>query len=192
MATVALFPSVLGLRPSFYDWADTLRKNGHDVRIVDLFDGGARDGYEEGMALLDEIGQPELMKRAVERTADVPGGCVVMGFSIGAAAAQYLATVKPVIGAVLVAGAMPMKGWEKPWPAGVPAQVHVKEQDEFATPEEVSEAATGIKETGGSVEVFTYPGAGHLFNDKGLPEEYDGEATNLMLARVLEFLERVD
>ncbi|GAA1206737.1 hypothetical protein GCM10009655_02330 [Rhodoglobus aureus] len=38
-----------------------------------------------------------------------------------------------------------------------------------------------------SVEVFDYPGAGHLFTDSSLPAEFDAESTELLWSRVLPF-----
>lgn len=192
MATVALIPSVLGLRPAFYDDADSLRDLGHDVRIVDMYDGGARDTYEQGQALRDEIGVETMFERAVERAADVPDGFVAMGFSMGAAAATHLATHRSVIGVVQIAAAVGPDDVDGTWPTDAPVQVHVTEGDEFATPDEVQAARGAVEAAGGTIEVFTYPGAGHLFMDKGLPAEYDRESADLLLRRVADFLERVD
>lgn len=191
MATVALIPSVLGLRPSFYAFADALRDNLEDVRILDVFDGGARDSYDEGLQLVEKIGYPELMTRAKTHAKELPSGFVPIGFSLGAGVAQYLATEVSVRGAVLIAGAQPMTDWAKPWPKGIPAQIHVKEQDEFCTREEVAQAMNAIEEAGGHAELFVYPGSGHLFNDRDLPGEYDAEATDLLVERTIAFLDRL-
>jgi dienelactone hydrolase len=37
------------------------------------------------------------------------------------------------------------------------------------------------------VQVFDYPGGGHLFTDSSLPREYDRRATELLWSRVLPF-----
>lgn len=191
MATVALIPSVLGLRPAFYGLADALRGAGHDVRIVDVYDGGTRDTYEQGRALGDEIGFDELCRRAVERAADVPDGFVAMGLSMGAAAATHLACHRSVAGVVQIAAAVGPDAVAGTWPVDAPVQVHVAEGDEFATPDEVRAVRAAIEAAGGTVEAFAYPGDGHLFMDKGLPDEYDRESADLLLRRVIDFLDRV-
>ena len=43
----------------------------------------------------------------------------------------------------------------------------------------------------GAVEVFRYPGSGHLFTDPSLPEEYDAEAAELAWQRALAFVDRL-
>ena len=40
---------------------------------------------------------------------------------------------------------------------------------------------------GGPVEIFDYPGTGHLFTDPSLPAEYDEHATSLLWERALAF-----
>lgn len=45
---------------------------------------------------------------------------------------------------------------------------------------------------GAAVEVFDYPGAGHLFADPSMPAEYQPAEAELFWSRVLEFLGRVD
>ena len=41
---------------------------------------------------------------------------------------------------------------------------------------------------GGTIEVFEYPGVGHLFTDPTLPAEYDPVATETSWNRVLLFV----
>ena len=44
-----------------------------------------------------------------------------------------------------------------------------------------------VRSSGAPIEIFDYPGAGHLFTDASLPAEYDAQATNLLWSRVLPF-----
>jgi hypothetical protein len=48
--------------------------------------------------------------------------------------------------------------------------------------------AFGSFGAGGSLEVFDYPGAGHLFTDHSLVGEYDPVGTELLWSRVLPFV----
>ena len=44
-----------------------------------------------------------------------------------------------------------------------------------------------IDAAGAAVEVFDYPGTGHLFTDASRPDEYDETATELLWTRALAF-----
>ena len=66
MAEVVVFHSALGLRPAVLDWAERLRTEGHTVHTPDLFDGEVFDSLEAGARKRDEVGVPELMRRATE------------------------------------------------------------------------------------------------------------------------------
>lgn len=195
MTTVALFPSILGVRAGVFDMADRLRAAGHDVRIVDYTDGRVFDDYESARAEADKHDFTQVMAHALKLTKDdVPPGAVVLGFSMGAGIAEHVALKTQARGAVLVGGAAPMTCWGEgtTWPADCPVQIHAKEGDEFLTPDEREEAAGSLRAGGAAVEVFTYEGTGHLFNDKDLTEEHDPAATDLMMTRILEFLDSVD
>ena len=89
---IMLFHSTYGLRPAVHAAADRLRAAGHEVRTPDLFEGRTFETVEEGMALKDEIGKDELLKRAVLAAAPYSErGLVYAGFSLGASIAQTLA-----------------------------------------------------------------------------------------------------
>jgi dienelactone hydrolase len=45
MTTIALFPSVLGVRRGVLDAAERLRGDGHEVLVADLYDGRTFDDY---------------------------------------------------------------------------------------------------------------------------------------------------
>ena len=59
--------------------------------------------------------------------------------------------------------------------------------DPFRDPVE-QQALADVSAAGGTLEIFDYPGSGHLFTDPTLPDEYDAEATELMWSRVLPFV----
>jgi dienelactone hydrolase len=189
MAAIALFHSVLGVRPGVIDAADRLRTAGHDVLVVDQYDGRVFDDYEEAGAHVDRVGFPALMQAAVDAVADLPDGMVVAGFSNGAGMAEYVATQRACRGALLVAGALPLAvlGVEA-WPAGVPVQVHSTEDDPKHSAEWLDAFAADVRRAGGAVEVVTYPGTGHLFSDPSLPAEYDAAATEALWRRALPFV----
>src|SRR5918995_1152475 len=80
---VVLFHSALGLRPVVHDVADRLRAEGHSVHTPDSFDGEVFESIEDGTRRRDEIGIPELMRRAMAAVADLPPELVFAGFSMG-------------------------------------------------------------------------------------------------------------
>jgi len=65
MTTVVLFHSVLGVRQGVLDAAERLRQDGHEVLVVDLYDGRTFDDYPPAMDFAwKDIGQEELLRRA--------------------------------------------------------------------------------------------------------------------------------
>jgi dienelactone hydrolase len=186
MSTVVLFHSVLGVRAGVTDAADRLRADGHDVVVPDLFEGRTFDAYLPAMAFADELGMPTLFARGLEAVAEVPDGFVVAGFSMGSNVAGHVATQRPVAGLLQLAGVSILEwfGDEVTWPDGLRSQAHQTLDDPFREPEVLEQV---IRELPG-LEVFDYPGTGHLFNDPTLPDEYDAAATELLWSRVLPFV----
>ncbi len=102
--------------------------------------------------------------------------------------AEYVATQRPCSGVLMLSGALPvqMLGADA-WPAGVPAQIHYTELDPLRRQEWIDTVVTDVRAAGASVEVFDYPGSGHLFTDPSLPDEYDEQAASLLWSRALAF-----
>ncbi len=191
MTMVALFHSVLGVRQGVLEAANRLRQDGHVVLVPDLYDGRAFDDYPPAMAYAEEeLGHDVLNERALESVADLPDGFVSAGFSLGCVMATYVATQRPVSGVVMIAGAIPASwlGEGARWPAGVPAQTHASVGDPWREQVELDATVRDIESGGGTVEVFDYPGSGHLFTDPSLPAEYDQDATELFWSNVLPFV----
>ncbi len=191
MTTVALFPSVLGIRAGVLDAAERLPRDGHVVRVVDLYEGRTFDEYEPAMAFAEEdLGHGELMRRAREAVADLPDGFVASGFSLGCVMAVHVATQRAVSGVLLVSGAIPVSalGPDALWPTGIPAQTHSTLNDPWREQDMIDQAVLDVRAAGGTLEVFDYPGSGHLFTDPSLPAEYDPVGTELLWSRVLPFV----
>lgn len=71
-------------------------------------------------------------------------------------------------------------------------QAHYASGDPWVEAEgEVALLGDSVGAAGATFEVYTYPGAAHLFADPGLPE-YDRASSEEMWERVLAFLDRVD
>ncbi|WP_286218550.1 dienelactone hydrolase family protein [Paraoerskovia sediminicola] len=188
MTNIALFHSVLGVRAGVHDAADRLRAAGHDVLVVDQYEGRVFDDYEEAGRYAESIGYPALMGLAEAAVRDLPDGFLVAGFSNGGGMAEYVATRREVSGVVMLAGALDlaMIGVEA-WPAGVPAQIHYTVDDPFRSQAGIDAVVASVRASGASVETFDYPGRGHLFTDPSLPDEHDPESAELLWSRVLSF-----
>jgi dienelactone hydrolase len=190
---IVLFHSALGLRPSVLDWAVRLRAAGHQVRTPDSFDAQVFTRLEDGARKRDELGIPELLRRAQASLSDLPPGLVLAGFSMGAAAAQYLAATLPgARGAILMHGALDLgQLGVKAWPAGVAVQIHHTKKDPEVDANQVRALQAAVKAAGAPVEVHVYPGSHHLFADAGLPD-HDPDSAKLMEERVMAFLASLD
>lgn len=189
MADIALFHSLLGVRPGVLDAADRLRARGHQVHVVDQYDGRVFDDYGTAGAFVDEHGgYPPLMQRALDGVTELPDGFLCVGFSNGGGMSEYVASRRAVGGVVLCSGALPLHelGVDS-WPRGVPAQIHCTERDPFRREGWAESVIASVEAAGGRAEPFTYPGEGHLFTDASLPAEYDRTAAEQLWERVYAF-----
>jgi dienelactone hydrolase len=195
MAEVVLFHHVQGLTDGVRAFAAELGKGGHTVHTPDLFDGQRPASIDDGLELVQRIGDEELDRRINAAVAPLPPGLVYGGFSFGGATAQGLAQTTPgARGALLYESCVSLTAdWSfGPWPDGVPVQIHGMEADPFFAEEGDLEAARELVAIVGPklAELFTYPGGLHLFTDSSLPS-YDQAATALVIRRSVEFLDKL-
>lgn len=59
--------------------------------------------------------------------------------------------------------------------------------DPFRRQEWIDNVVTAARNSGAAIDFFEYPGNGHLFTDKSLPNEYNRANTNQLWERVLKF-----
>jgi dienelactone hydrolase len=191
MAEVLLFHHALGQTDGFRAFADALREDGHGVHTPDLFDGRTFETIDAGMAFAQELGFPgEILARGERAAAALPPELVYAGFSLGVLPAQKLAQTRPgARGALLFHSCVPALVFGRAWPPEVPVQIHAMDADPFFVDEGDLDAARDIVESTAAAELFLYPGSEHYFADSSLPS-YDAGATELLTARVLEFLAR--
>ncbi|MET7932219.1 dienelactone hydrolase family protein [Streptomyces sp. NPDC005322] len=186
-STILLFHSTYGLRPAVRAAADRLRAAGHEVIVPDLFKGRTAGTVEEGMELRDEIGREELLKRAI--TAAAPHsdrGLVYAGFSLGGSIAQNLALGDDKArGLLLLHGTSDIA--DDAAADDLPVQLHVADPDPFEPHDWLNAWYLRMRRAGADVEVFRYPGAGHLYTDPELPD-YDEEAAEATWRVALGFL----
>ena len=188
MATVILLHAIHGLRPAQLAAADRLRAAGHTVSVPDLFAGRTAATVDEGFELQAEIGWPAICARAEAAAAGLPADTVLAGVSMGAAVASHLWEKRPAVpGVLFLSGIAPIPETAR---RGLPLQVHLAEPDPFEE-EFVPEWLAAAAAAGLTVELFRYPGVGHLFTDPDLPD-YDQPAAELCWPRVLAFLDSLD
>ncbi|MEU7005993.1 dienelactone hydrolase family protein [Streptomyces sp. NPDC046332] len=185
---IMLFHSTCGLRPAVEAAAERLRAAGHQVRVPDLFGGQTAETVEEGMELQKSIGKEELLKRAVLAAAPYSDrGLVYAGFSFGASVAQTLALGdEKARGLLLLHGTSDIA--ESASVDDLPVQLHIADPDPFESHDWLTSWYLRMGKAGADVEVYRYPGAGHLFTDPDLPD-FDEAAAEQAWAVALAFLD---
>jgi dienelactone hydrolase len=195
MAKVVLFHHVHGLTDGVRAFAAALEEGGHTVHTPDLFGGQRPETLDDGLALVQAIGDEELDKRTVAALAGLPSDLVYAGFSFGGATAQALAQTTPgARGALLYESCISLtEDWSfGVWPDELPVQIHGMDHDPYFADEGDLDAAKELVAIVGPrlAELFTYPGDKHLFTDSSLPS-YDPGATALVIHRSVEFLDKL-
>jgi carboxymethylenebutenolidase len=111
----------------------------------------------------------------------------VVGFSLGAYFALWLADEKPadVAAVVLFYGTGAEVTRAKAAFLG-----HFAEQDSFEPPESVNSLEDQLRAAGRDVTFYTYPGTGHWFFEADVPAAYNAEAAALAWERTVSFLRR--
>jgi dienelactone hydrolase len=190
VSEVLLFHHAQGQTRGFLAFADELRAAGHVVHAPDLYDGKTFTDLNEGVGYAQEVGFGTIGERGRLAAEGLPNELVYAGFSLGAMPAQMLVQTRPgAKGALLFSAALPASEFGGSWPSGVPLQIHMMEDDEWAV--EDLPAARELTETTEGAELFLYPGDRHLFADDSLPD-YDENAATLLKQRVLAFLNGVE
>jgi dienelactone hydrolase len=184
MSELILYHHVQGLGDDVLAFADELRAAGHEVHVPDLLEGRTFPTIAEGIANVQEIGFDTIVQRGRAAVEGLPDQLVYIGISLGVIPAQLLAQTRPgAQAAVFLHSAIPPAEFGSPWPADVPAQIHLSERDpEVLPPNGDLEAARAFAAAEERVELFLYPGEAHLFKDYA-------EADAARLAkRVLDFI----
>lgn len=191
MAEILLFHHAQGQTEGFLAFADELRAAGNVVHTPDLYDGKTFTELADGVGYAEQVGFDTIIERGRLAAESLPKEIVYAGFSLGVLPAQMLAQTRPgAKGAVLLHAAVPTSEFGRPWPQGVPLQIHMTEADEWVVGEDL-DVARQLDETIESAELFLYPGDRHLFADNSLPD-YDEGAAALLKQRVLSFLDNVE
>jgi dienelactone hydrolase len=188
VAEVLLFHHAQGLTRGCLSFADRLRAAGHVVHAPDLYDGKTFTELADGVRHAEEVGFDTIIERGRLAADSLPNEIVYAGFSLGVMPAQMLTQTRPgAKGALLLHASVSTSEFGRPWPEGVPLQIHTMEADEWGG----GGVARQLAETIESAELFVYPGDRHLFTDNSLPD-YDENAAALVKQRVLSFLDNIE
>jgi len=186
MAHVALFHSVYGRRPAVLAAAERLRAAGHTVTAPDLYAGRLAATAEDGFVLCDQVGWQAILRRARQALDGWPPDTVLAGLSMGASVAAGLLDERPTTAGLLLLHNTGGSD-EAAVRVGLPVQLHIADPDEYQSAAEVARWERAMTSAGAMVQLFRYPGAGHLFTDPGTPG-HDDQAAALAWQRSLRFL----
>jgi dienelactone hydrolase len=192
MAEVLLFHHAQGLTAGCLSFAEELRAAGHVVHAPDLYAGETFSNLADGVRHAEQVGFDTIIERARLAADGLTSEIVYAGFSLGALPAQMLAQTRPdAKGALLFHSCIPTSEFGRPWPQGVPLQIHIMEADEWVLPPNNDlDVAHQLAETIETAELFLYSGDRHLFADNSLPDYDEIAATTKQ--RVLRFLDDLD
>src|SRR4030095_5794105 len=179
MAEVLLFHHALGLTAGCLAFAEDLRTAGHVVHAPDLYERKTFGTVAEGVAHAQKVGFDTILERGKRAAEGLPNDLVYAGFSLGVMSAQSLTqTRRGARGGLFVYAFLDPAEFDAPWPAGVPAQIHMMEQDPEVLEGDL-DAARAFDAESDDAELFLYPGDKHLFAEPSYSDYDEAAATQL-------------
>jgi carboxymethylenebutenolidase len=185
-----------GLNDFFRGFCDRLAQEGFVALAPDMYAGKVARTIEEAEQFKSQWDEeqevPPVILPAVEdlskRTAINDRGLGVVGFSMGAYWALWLALKKPeLIRAVtLFYGTNGGGGDFRQSKAAYLG--HFAERDPYETESGIQELEKNLKGANRPTTFYTYPGTGHWFFEQDRPEAYQAQAAQLAWDRTIAFL----
>jgi carboxymethylenebutenolidase len=185
-----------GLNEFFRDLCDQLAQEGYAALAPDLFAGKIARTIEEAEQHLSQWNEeqdvPPIVLPAVDdlsKQAVTGGGLGVMGFSMGAYWALWLAQKQPELirAVVLFYGT---NGGGGDFQLSKAAFLgHFAEKDPYESEPGIKELERNLKGANRPTTFYTYPGTSHWFFEKDRQDAYDAQAAQLAWERTLKFLD---
>jgi carboxymethylenebutenolidase len=183
-----------GLNPFITELADRLAEAGFLVLAPDLYRGQVARTVEEAEQMRAEMSKgpvtrSDLLAGALDylkRSAPKGSKMGVVGFSMGASWAMWLAANRPddVSAAVLFYGTRQIDA------AGGTAsfQGHFASTDSYVKPGSVRKMERALRDAGRDIEFFVYPDTGHWFFEDDRSDSYNKDAAEQAWDRMVVFL----
>ena len=185
---VLILHEFFGLTPSFRRYADRLCDEGFTALAVDLYDGAVAGSVEEAKKLASSLEHETTMRKlnaALEHlTANWHPRVGVIGFSLGAWFAGSLAQEARPDAAVLYYGTSDLDASR----LRCPVLGHFAETDEWEPLSDITAQWKKLEADGADIEMNVYPGTGHWFANRDVPEAYNEDAAEAAWAATLDFL----
>lgn len=191
---VLVLHSWWGLTPAVKDLVERLADAGYTALAPDLLDGVVPADADEAREVLAEsdpnVTASLVMSSLVALRAhshDPDGPAAVLGFSMGASWALWVATRQPdsVRAVVAYYGAQNIDFSD----LRAPVLGHFAEVDPLVSDDELVEMQAHLLLLDKDVEVHRYPGTGHWFAEPDASDHFDPEAAAQAWDRTLAFLD---
>lgn len=162
--------------------ADRFAAAGFVALAPDFYHGARTDEPDEARRLLMGLAMDQAAKDIAGAALylvgrdEQAGGVGVVGFCAGGSLALWSGTLSDDVRATIAF--YPAIPWERMAPtwqryAGKHAVIHCSEEDGGSGAPGIQLAARGIREAGGEVTLYDYPGSRHAFFNDERPEVYD-------------------
>src|SRR5437870_4205128 len=192
---VLLLHAWWGLNDFFKDLAGRLAGEGFVVLAPDLYDGRTALAIEDAERLTRTLDAREAIRYetgALDYLLAHPAvngkriGAV--GFSLGAAYATWLATLRRDVAAVVVfyGGVEQEEGFALETSAAFLG--HFAERDEYESQEVMRRFEAQLRSAGREAAFYVYPGTGHWFFEEDRRDAYDPDAAGIAWQFTLDFL----
>jgi carboxymethylenebutenolidase len=191
--TVLVLHAWWGLNDFFKSLCDRLAEQGFMAFAPDLSNGKVAETIDDAAHFMEtrdfadtEAAALEAVKYALVQLHPDPARLGVVGFSMGAAWAALLSTLRPdVIRAVVMFYGTQLADFGK---ADAAFLCHFAEDDEWEPREGIEAMRTALEGAGRPANFEFYEGAGHWFFEANRPDVYRSEAAELAWQRTLAFL----
>lgn len=187
-----------GLNDFFISLAEQLAEEGFVVLAPDLYDERTASTIEDAEQLSGTLDSDDAIHREIAaldyllKHPSVEGRHVgAIGFSMGAAYAAWLSTIRHEVTAIVFFyGGADSGRWIEDFANRTQASFlgHFAEHDVYEPNDAIQELEGHLRASGKEANFYVYPGTGHWFFENDRPDAYDAEASRLTWERTKEFL----